>query len=69
MTLRTLEARWEKTEEFVDVDLVASFDEAKMAAIKFQLDHHVRALIEWTEVGGVAWGRNKFVTFRLQYAT
>lgn len=67
MTLRTLRARWEKTDEFVDVDLVANIHEAKTRAWDFQLKHHVHARIEWVETTDAWWGRNRFVTFRLPH--
>jgi hypothetical protein len=66
--LRTLEARWERTDDFVEVDLVATLDEAKTRAIEFQLDHNVRAMIDWTVAEEIHWGRNRYVTFRLRYA-
>lgn len=66
--IRTLKARWEKTEEFVAVDLVANITEAKTVAWDFQLKHHVTARIEWVETADAWWGRNRFVTFKLSHS-
>lgn len=66
--MRHLEARWNGTEDFVDVDFCATLDEAKTKAIEFQLNHSVRSMILWTvdDKSLVVWGRNKFCTFRLR---